>query len=305
MSLPVGQKTPKNNVKSKTIGHPTAFRRLELTEEQRRSLIPLQLEPVTLRDSVLLSGNEKALEYQYTQRDSLTGGLGHGKSCTSYRPKAQEPHNPTYASTTLPADGHRTSQIARDRQLRRPVLSSYSSSSSMRSMRRQALESHSSSSSSSPRQSIDWSRFNRKRNSLRKPSSESMDSEIEQEILELNTIVEEIRSDSSRSKSSDEHVSAVAPLMSIRARSETLNDIGSAFSRPRPIHTDSFSGSETKSESETRTASPMENRLSRPFAEMPDLSTTMSTVQPVHSRPDSKIGKYLLWKQVIDQMYLS
>lgn len=161
-------------------------------------------------------------------------------------------------------------------------------------MRRQALETQSSS-SSSPHQSIDWSRFDRKRDTMRNPSSENTESDIEQEILELNTIVEEIRSESSRSGSSDGHVSAVAPLMPIKARSETLNDIGSAFSRLRP-QIDEQSVCRAKSEQEAQTVLPMEKRLSRPFTEMPDLDAALSELEPTNSRPrpSSKIGKPFL-----------
>ena len=60
---------------------------------------------------------------------------------------------------------------------------------------------------------------------------------MEKEVLELNTIVEERRAESNRVRSKDNHhVPAVAPSMQVGARSETLNDIGSALSRPLTVH---------------------------------------------------------------------
>lgn len=58
------------------------------------------------------------------------------------------------------------------------------------------------------------------------------DSDVEKEVLELNTIVEERRIENKNARSRGSHVPAVAPSMQVRARSETLNDIGSALSRP-------------------------------------------------------------------------
>ena len=49
---------------------------------------------------------------------------------------------------------------------------------------------------------------------------------------ELNTIVEERRTENKKARSRESHIPAVAPSMQVRARSETLNDIGSALSRP-------------------------------------------------------------------------
>ena len=64
----------------------------------------------------------------------------------------------------------------------------------------------------------------------------SKDDAVEEAIKELNTIVEEKRikakmqSLSSPPLSPTSHVPAIAPAMMVRARSETLSDIGSAFS---------------------------------------------------------------------------
>lgn len=256
---PPGIYTSSSNVTKRiSIGTPTNFRRLDYTEQQRRSLIPLQLEPVTLRESVVVVPES---------------GLGKDLPLTK----------------TEYLDRHSRRQSLKERQSWRPMLSSHSSSSSMRSLRRQALETRSSSSSTS--QSIDWSRLNRKRNTIRKSLSENTESDVEQEILELNTIVEEIRSESSRSQSSDGHVSAVAPLMSIRARSETLNDIGSVFSRPKQYLGEDESASEVNSDYGTQRLRPMENRLSRPFTATPEPSAVFMNLERKQSRSDSRIGE--------------
>ena len=72
---------------------------------------------------------------------------------------------------------------------------------------------------------------------LTEPRRAKMD--VEEAISELNTIVEERRADalrnsngSARLSSTTEHIPAIAPGMKVHARSETLSEIGSAFSLP-------------------------------------------------------------------------
>lgn len=81
------------------------------------------------------------------------------------------------------------------------------------------------------------SRLQRKRsNQSQKSYGHSGDSDVEKEVLELNTIVEERRAEGNKGRSRNSHVPAVAPAMQVNARSETLNDIGSALSRPLTAH---------------------------------------------------------------------
>lgn len=81
------------------------------------------------------------------------------------------------------------------------------------------------------------SRLQRKRsNQSHKSHGHSGDSDVEREVLELNTIVEERRAEGNKGRSRNSHVPAVAPAMQVNARSETLNDIGSALSRPLTAH---------------------------------------------------------------------
>ncbi|KAF1952362.1 hypothetical protein CC80DRAFT_179336 [Byssothecium circinans] len=79
--------------------------------------------------------------------------------------------------------------------------------------------------------------------SIRKFKTGSTDSdEVDAAIRELNTIVEERRADAYRSAnfahssvvppSPSSHVPAIAPSLRMKVRSETLSDIGSAFSAP-------------------------------------------------------------------------
>ena len=65
--------------------------------------------------------------------------------------------------------------------------------------------------------------------SLRKPYAESGDLELDNEVLELNTIVEERRAEAAREDSPGQQSGNIER---VRPRSETLNAIGSAFSRP-------------------------------------------------------------------------
>jgi hypothetical protein len=75
-------------------------------------------------------------------------------------------------------------------------------------------------------------RSDRSKNSFGNPG----DSDVEKEVLELNTIVEERRAEGNRLRSRDgRHIPAVAPSMQVGVRSETLNDIGSALSRPLAV----------------------------------------------------------------------
>ncbi len=106
----------------------------------------------------------------------------------------------------------------------RPRIVRISSSSSLH---RQALETRATSAERLP--------LKRKRSSqnVRKLAAELGDSRADKEILELNTIVEERRTDHTRLQTpSPHHIAAIAPAMEVRARKETLNDIGSALARP-------------------------------------------------------------------------
>lgn len=269
------QMSSRSVIKRMTIEFPAGFRHLDHVEGQRRSLIPLQLDPVILRHS-------------YTAHS----GQREGMTETQHLPESQklQSRRSDMSAYMSPVLLDRLPHTSNERHQRRLLLSSHSSSSSIRSMRRQAALETRSSSTSVP-QSLDWNRFSRRRNSNRISSCEITGSGVDQEILELNTIVEEIRSGSTKSKSSEGHVSAVAPLMSIRARSETLQDIGSAFIYSRESQNPDEPVDDACSDCEAQRAPPMENRLSRPFTAMPDLGAVLPDTEPSKSRSDLRIGK--------------
>lgn len=279
-----------------TIGRPTDFRRLEFTEKQRRSLIPLQLSPVVLRgerpgdnDSPHRSTSSLNFEDMLdSPRDSYRASRGSPflrcQQLTSSSPGLTvNPHGQIVGTPTEQKPSH-------------PLLSTRSSSSSMQSLRRPAIETRASAGSISSRNSFERGRVKRKRSGLR-GSRDSTDLDLDREILELNTIVEERRAEATQSQSSNnQHVPAVAPRMPVRARSETLSDIGSAFSRPLlSVTTSSLELSDANSQLAAQTmspATPVKSRLSRPFTSMPDPIVEQSTPRHVR-RPSSRITGWL------------
>jgi hypothetical protein len=268
--------------KRPSIGQPTNFRHLDYTEPQRRSLVPLKLSPVTLGPSPhsnqALQSSSNFEQSPHTgpfqvQRDIWVPDHPRGfLPPTRDTLSASSPEFPSMRHTFL--EGFKPPKLP---------ISSYSSSSSIRSLRQQTVDAHSSTvsrpnsivtqssasslrssrrllpeTSNTPLSSRTLPRLHKKRSSqsARKSTAEELDSEIDREILELNTIVEERRAEAARAQvQDDKHIPAVAPRLAGRARSETLNDIGSALSRPL------LAGSLPVS---------MTNRLSRPFTSVPE-----------------------------------
>ncbi|KXS98716.1 hypothetical protein AC578_10498 [Pseudocercospora eumusae] len=283
-----------------SIGQPTNFRRLDYTERQSRSLKPLQLEPVVLRGDIVAipSDHDAAVRHNASKSLDVDYSLATAAKRSSYRESRETPFERCQQmSATAKQDQSPTTmrdERSYGRESSRPVqptLSTKSSSSSIHSLRRQALESSTSGTASSSRTSSERTRLKRKRSNQtnRMPSSDS--NELDKEILELNTIVEERRAESARPLSPENrHVPAVAPSMTVRARSETLTDIGSAFSRPLRLDTDCPTISEAASP--TPIKSPVKSRLSRPFTNMPDSNLTTETVGVVR-RPSSRVTGWL------------
>ncbi|KXT14323.1 hypothetical protein AC579_4010 [Pseudocercospora musae] len=281
-------------------GQPTNFRRLDCTEKQRRSLKPLQLEPVVLRgDSRAIPSHpitavrhnaSKSFDVDYcrdtaAKRSSYRGSRETPfERCQHMSATAKQDQSPTTMRDETGPARHSSRQL-------QPTLSTKSSSSSMYSLRRQPLESSTSGTTSSSRTSGERTRLKRKRsNQTNRVPSEDSD-ELDREILELNTIIEERRAESARPLSPENrHVPAVAPSMTVRARSETLTDIGSAFSRPLRLDTDCPTIAEAVSP--TPIKSPVKSRLSRPFTNMPDSNLTTDTVGVVR-RPSSRVTGWL------------
>ncbi|KAK4505222.1 hypothetical protein PRZ48_003185 [Zasmidium cellare] len=307
MSLHSRQKSSTTLPKRISISRPTDFRRLEYTEKQRRSLVPLQLSPVVLREHTPdplshdpTTGNRLSRSADGLMED--TTNIRNSYRASRGTPFERCQHLSSTARLSEPAAGvNERGQIIPDTKPNtptRPTLSTQSSSSSMHSLRRQALESSGSTSTTPSRPSSERIRLKRKR-SNQKGSGSSAELNVDKEILELNTIVEERRAESARpsSPTEDGHVPAVAPSMPVRARSETLTDIGSAFSRPLISVTTSMSQPEestiSPAEKTFSPVTPIKSRLSRPFVSMPDPSIVDQTGQVPIRRPSSRITGWL------------
>lgn len=306
MSVHSRQKSSTTLSKRISVGRPTDFRRLEYTEKQRRSLVPLQLSPVVLREHTpeLLShdvaGNRLSRSADGLMED--TTNIRHSYRASRGTPFERCQHLSSTARLSEPAAGvNERGQIILDTKSNtptRPTLSTQSSSSSMHSLRRLALESSSSSSTTPSRASSERIRLKRKRSS-QKNSGGSVELNVDKEILELNTIVEERRAESARPQTpaNESHVPAVAPTMPVRARSETLTDIGSAFSRPLLSVTTSTSQPEemtmSPAEKTFSPVTPIKSRLSRPFVSMPDPSVVEQSQRLPIRRPSSRVTGWL------------
>ncbi|KAK5700636.1 hypothetical protein LTR97_005153 [Elasticomyces elasticus] len=222
-------------------GAPRTLRRAEYLEGQRASLIPLRLGPVVLASTphtmadpmptlpqtvvahthrrtqstqALLSQSkrepyniQRETPFQRCQQISSTD-LSSKRSASSLASS-----NPTSCTASSPVEQHS-----------RPTISRGTSSTSLR---RQALDPRASSTEST--------RLKRKRSTqnVRNAYAQFGDSRLDQELLELNTIVEERKSEQIRPQTPlAQHIAAVAPTMSVPVRSQTLDDIGSALARP-------------------------------------------------------------------------
>lgn len=112
---------------------------------------------------------------------------------------------------------------------------------SLQSHARSDSESTTQTMGSSPRGGRSWTPSDFARHIRSKSSRQEKPDDIDEAIRELNSIVEERRRsaldkedqpDNSSALLSPTHVPAIAPSMKLRARSQTLSDIGSAFSVP-------------------------------------------------------------------------
>ncbi|KAF2719328.1 hypothetical protein K431DRAFT_114619 [Polychaeton citri CBS 116435] len=217
----------------------SGFRRLESAEAKRSSLVPLKLGPVKLSPAVEASGtpgsaSSPRVGWRNQRSESTKELLGDPPRLAKESPfqrcqrrSSSVPAVRSYDSTGLiamPASFDNKAQFAQ-----RPPPLRQTSSDSIHHQAQQGKES-----SVKPRPSSDSTRVKQKQSnqSLRRNLPANAETEVDREILELNTIIEERRADKSRHKKFENHIPAVAPSMQVRARSETLNSIGSAFSRP-------------------------------------------------------------------------
>ena len=223
--------------KRPSISAPYSFRRLDTPEPQRQSLVPLRLGPVVLRESSAPqteSPTTKAMMNR--ERSDSTSDLLPQTDVISYHSHRETPYERCQARRSVvtsaqaqeaPAKSLRRSTSAEDhRSIRRSASTKRSSS----SLRRDA--SHSATLFPT-RQSAERPSLRRKASfPIRKPFAEAGDIDTDKEVLELNTIVEERRAEAARDKRGSQHIAAIAPHMQMRARSETLDAIGSALGRP-------------------------------------------------------------------------
>lgn len=229
-----------------SISTPYNFRRLDHTDAQIQNLVPLRLGPVVLRESPVPDSDHPAPGRMHVEShsDSTQNLLSKAAKAESYRLNRESPfqrcqHNSSGVEPLPPRpvhlDGNLATDAVEEHQPSRPSLGSRSRSTG--SLRRSGTERSASSLSSRP--SSERLRAKRKRSfqSVRRTFGDD-DEDVEKEVVELNTIVEEKRAENAREGSADEHVAAVAPSMQIRARSETLDALGSALSRPATSRTD-------------------------------------------------------------------
>lgn len=243
---PRTRRTSFGRTKRPSISAPYAFRRLGHDDGQRQSLVPLRLGPVVLRDSPLPRDSEcgqrtSQLDRLKHKRSDSTIELPHEPEMPelSTRQQRRTPFERCNASGTsldtapLVAEVPSAAQPGRVRHVSNPARPSLWKKSSLESVQRQPtppkslvlLPSELSRDRIRPRHKRSWP-------TMRRPYSESGDEDLDHEILELKTIVEERRAETNRRNTSDQHIPAVAPQMQIRARSETLDAIGSAFFQP-------------------------------------------------------------------------
>jgi len=206
----------------------------------RKTLVPIQLGPVVLRNasevthgdtSTPPSGSGDSRSKDRHERSESTQNLLSNASHPSYYDNRDTPHQRygRHIAETLTQHLHPQESIAP-----RATTSTHSLSSSFRQHSRDI--STSSSLSTLAERPKTGARLQRKRSNQSKTSfGNPGDSDVEKEVLELNTIVEERRAEGNRVRSRDSrHIPAVAPSMQVGVRSETLNDIGSVLSRPLP-----------------------------------------------------------------------
>ncbi|CAK4034679.1 Hypothetical predicted protein [Lecanosticta acicola] len=291
----------------KRVSRPTDFRRLEYTEKLRTSLKPLQLDPVVLREA---NKADLIKRGAYLDLDSspLPEHSAMTDDCTrrSYRATRGTPWErcqqlAASASSSSPAAiaGERGQGILAPPEKpepKRPTLSAQSSSSSLQSLRHQGMESGVLATSTP---SSEKTRLHRRR-SNHMGTGDSADLDLEKEMLELNTIIEERRAGAARPRSAAlQHVPAVAPSMDVTARSETLTDIASALSRP--TSPPAPEASHQLASPAIPPTSPAKSRLSRPFMSMPDVTIAQEEDQHQHQhqqqqhirRPSSRITGWL------------
>lgn len=233
-------KSPSGHGNRPSISTPYNFRRLDHSESQIQSLVPLRLGPVVLRESPVPDTDIPTPESRHVKShsDSTQNLLDEPAKAESYRQNRETPFQRCQQRSSsmwplppqpLDLDAEVTTESTAERRPARPSLGSRSRSSG--SLRRHGAETSAPSITSRPSSERLHPKRKRSFQSIRRTWGDE-DEDIEKEIVELNTIVEERRAETAREGTAEDHIAAVAPSMQIRARSETLDAIGSALSRP-------------------------------------------------------------------------
>lgn len=236
-------------------------RRIESPEERRPVLIPVQLAPVVLREATT------PMKIQAAVSESLLDRASESIQATKKAPRDRM-YRQSRAETPCSRKGYPNSynqnaeciifasHAERDRKVtpRQSSMRSGTARSELppRSQSTVSLLSHGrGKSGASHCSSAPKSRLRRKRSlpSMRGPFIDNEDADVDRAIVELQTIVDKERQSEKAPLGDSEsrgHVCALAPRMRLGARSKTLEDIGSAFVRPRTtrgsLHSDAMLG---------------------------------------------------------------
>lgn len=226
-------------------------RRIESPEERRPVLIPMQLAPVVLREATTPMRVQAAVSESLLDRapESIQAIKEVPRDRTNQRIRTE-----TQCSRKgYPDSYHRDAECiifashAEHDQKATPHQSSIRSGTarlelSPRSQSTVSLLSHGRGKSGALHcSSAPKSRLRRKRSlpSMRGPFIDNEDTDVDRAIVELQAIVDKERQAENAPQDDSEkrgHVCALAPRMRLGARSKTLEDIGSAFARPRTPH---------------------------------------------------------------------
>lgn len=226
-------------------------RRIESPEERRPVLIPVQLAPVVLREATT------PMKIQAAVSESLLDRASESVQATKEAPRdrmyRQSRAETPCSRKVYPNSYNQNAEciiFASHAEHGRKVTPRQSSMRSgtarselpPRSQSTVSLLSHGRGKSGALHcSSAPKSRLRRKRSlpSMREPFIDNEDADVDRAIVELQAIVDKERQSEKVPLGDSEsrgHVCALAPRMRLGARSKTLEDIGSAFVRPRTAH---------------------------------------------------------------------
>lgn len=204
----------------------------------KSQLVPLRLGPIVLRDDPDANREAIAPPIKQRPRSDSTQELLQDTHRRSYLETRETPFQrcsrlSINASSTSQAPASEISPEPVDIVRPHTTTSQNAAQASVLGTMHQSLEADKPAQMTVPA-TRSRARLQRKRSdqSAKKSQTSLRDTSVEREIFELKSIVRDRRAGDRRADELDHHVPAVAPAMQVRARSETLDDIGSAFSRP-------------------------------------------------------------------------